>query len=163
MPYAVVVDWYGPYRGVDSFVSEMRRWTGGMRTLYMALGSGNVVRYVGSSTNPASRFYNHQKLRDKGNRRFFAGVITSQGITGPRPTARPPDLAHAEHILIRVLAPTLNEKLVGTDPDDCVSVFSRFFAPDDDETPINPLPKFPSLVGYNCWLAQYLSCKSPGT
>ena len=48
-----------------------------------------------------------------------------------------------------------NENLVDSDPDDCVSVFSRFFDKNDYVSPINPLPKFPRLLGYDSWAEEW--------
>ena len=77
-------------------------------------------------------------------------------MSGPRRRLHAPDLRLAEHALIRYLKPGLNTKFIGTEPDDCVSVFSRFYDPDDFVTPTYPLPRFPGLVAYNWWSIEWL-------
>ena len=93
-------------------------------------------------------------MKHEGNRTFYLGEITTQGIV-VRHRSRPPDLRYAEWALIRFLQPRLNSQHVDLDPDDCVSVFSRFFDRKDYETPINPLPRFPRLLGYDCWAGEW--------
>ena len=151
MPVAVIVDWYGPYRTFDEFKEAMKGWSTKERTLYMALGSHNKVRYIGMTQNPQSRPNRHPKLLERNNKTFYTGNIVTQGISGPRSRIHAPDLAIAEHILIRSIQPELNARLVHTVPNDCVSVFSRFFTADNDEIPHDPLPKFPSLIAFNSW------------
>ena len=159
MPVAVIVDWYGPYNSFDAFRSAAREWVKNARILYMALGTYNKVRYVGLTEKPRHRFYNHPKLRDPGNTAFFAGEIVTQGISGPRSAKRAPDLNLAEHALISYLEPEMNERRTAGIPADCVSVFSRFFDPNDGETPVSPLPKFPLVIAYNCWSGEFLSTR----
>ena len=77
-------------------------------------------------------------------------------MSGPRRRLHAPDLRLAEHALIRYLKPGLNTKFIGTEPDDCVSVFSRFYDPDDFVTPTYPLPRFPGFVAYNWWSIEWL-------
>ena len=151
MPVAVIVDWYGPYKSFDEFKEAMKGWSTKERTLYMALGKHNTVRYIGMTQNPQSRPNNHPQLREQNNKSFYTGNIVTQGISGRRSRKYAPDLAIAEHILIRSMQPELNTNLVYTVPNDCVSVFSRFFTADNEEEPHNPLPKFPSLIAFNSW------------
>jgi len=152
MPIAVIVDWYGPYRSCKAFQQEARTWPQGTRTLYMALGSYNKYHYIGLTENPQSRFINHGRLEHERNRTYYIGEITTQGMVGRRRgRRRPPDLRYAEWALIRFLQPKLNDQQRGADPDDCVSIYSRFFDRRDYETPINPLPRFPRLLGYDSW------------
>ena len=153
MPMAVIVDWYGPYKRYSALQREAgKNWPKGTRTLYMALGRHNTYRYIGLTRSPNQRFIRHEKMEHDGNRSFYLGEIATRGIAGRRRgRKRAPDLSYAEWALIRFLQPRLNERLMDVDPDDCVSVFSRFFDRRDYETPINPLPKFPRLLGYDSW------------
>ena len=151
MPVAVIVDWYGPYIGLDDFKDAMKGWSKKERTLYMALGSYNTVRYIGMTENPRSRPNNHPKLEEPDNKRFYTGRIVTQGISGRRSRKHAPDLTIAEHALIYCLEPELNDKLVNTLPDDCVSVYSRFFKVEAENEVHAPLPKFPSLIAFNSW------------
>ena len=157
MPIAVVVDWYGPYRSLKALQREAtKNWPRGTRTLYMALGRYNTYRYIGLTRHPGYRFAAHKKLKNKENRFFYLGEIATQGIVGRRRgRRRAPDLSYAEWALIRFFQPELNENLIDSDPDDCVSVFSRFFDKNDYESPINPLPKFPRLLGYDSWAEEW--------
>ena len=157
MPVAVIVDWYGPYKSFDDFKEAMKGWSKKERTLYMALGSYNKVRYIGMTESPQSRPNNHPILREQNNKTFYTGNIVTQGISGRRSEKRAPDLAIAEHILIRRIEPKLNTQLVYTLPDDCVSVFSRFFKTDNEEEAHNPLPKFPSLIAFNSWTQEIVT------
>ena len=95
-------------------------------------------------------------FRDK-QETFYTGNIVTQGISGRRSKKRAPDLAIAEHILIRRIEPELNTQLVYTLPDDRVSVFSRFFKTDNEEEAHNPLPKFPSLIAFNSWTQEIVT------
>ena len=154
MPIAVIVDWYGPYKSYRAFQREAGDWPRGTRTLYMALGRYNTYRYIGLTRSPNLRFvnHNHKKMEHRRNKTFYIGEITTQGIVGRRGgRKRAPDLRYAEWALIRFLQPELNDQQRDTDPDDCVSIYSRFFDRKDYETPINPLPKFPRLLGYDSW------------
>ena len=151
MPVAVIVDWYGPYNSFDDFKEAMKGWSTRERTLYMALGEYNKIRYIGMTQNPQSRPNNHPQLQEQNNKTFYTGNIVTQGISGRRSSRRAPDLKIAEHILIQSMKPELNAQLVNTVPSDCVSVYSRFFTTDNEEEPHNPLPKFPSLIAYNSW------------
>ena len=160
MPVAVIVDWYGPYDSFNSFRASAREWAENTRILYMALGAYNKIRYVGLTEKPGSRFYNHKKLLDDGNKAFFVGEIVTQGISGRRASKRAPDLDLAEHALISYLVPELNERRTQVALSDCVSVFSRFFDPDDGETPVMPLPKFPLVIAYNSWSGVFVPTKS---
>jgi len=158
MPIAAIIDWYGPFDTVEAFKSELRNWDKGVRTLYMALGPYNRIRYVGLTETPFSRFDSHPKLMDSGNRRFYAGEITTQGISGRRKTKHSPDLAIAEHALIAFLDPELNSQLKGKDLQDCVCLYSRFFSTKDWETQIWPLPenKFPPIIAFSWWSGEFV-------
>lgn len=156
MPVAVIVNWYGPYRSFEDFKEAMKGWSKKERTLYMALGSYNKVRYVGMTERPNSRPNQHPKLKDKKNRSFYTGNIVTQGISGPRSRKHSPDLAIAEHVLVYDLKPELNDKMKDTVPRDCVSVFSQFFRTDNEDIPHRPLTKFPSLVAFNSWTGEIL-------
>ena len=159
MLVAVIVDWYGPFEGLNDFTAAMgnsQEWPKGTRTFYLALGSHNKFRYIGLTENPAARFRDHPKIKDYGNKRFFAGEIVTQGISGRRRSPRSPDLAMAEHALISYFQPELNSHLLLKQLTDCVSIFSRFFDPNDYVTPRRPLPtKFPPVIAYNSWTGQF--------
>ena len=146
MPVAVIVDWDGPYNSFDDFKKAMKEWSTNERTLYMALGSHNIVRYIGMTESPQSRPNQHPKLRDPKNRTFYTGNIVTQGISGRLSRKHAPDLTIAEHMLIWSIRPELNTRLVCKVPDDCVSVFSRFFTADNNEVSHNPLPKFGTYI-----------------
>ena len=148
-PVAVIVNWYGPYTCLSSFKVAMRGWSTRERILYMALGKHNIVRYIGMTQSPQYRFSNHRKLEDPDNVTFYIGNIVTQRPSGRRPSRRAPDLKIAEHILIRSIQPTLNTQQVGTVPGDCVSVYSRFFKPDNMDETHDPLRKFPSIVTFD--------------
>lgn len=151
MPIAVIVDWYGPYDSLPLFKAEMQNWPRGCKGLYMGVQRGNIVGYIGLTTSPATRFNTHPKLTHPDNIRFFCGEIVSQGVGGRRATKCKTDLKIAEHALIRRVRPKLNAHLVDRDFDDCFVIYSRFFKRMDYETPINPLPKFPSVIAYNSY------------
>ena len=155
MPKAIIVDWYGPFESPTNFRKEMRLWPSGCRALYMGLGRRNIVNYIGLTTEPATRFYNHAKLRSQDNIRFYCGEVVSQAVSGRRTSICPPDLRLAEHALISFFRPKLNDKLTVSNPADCVVVYSRFFDPIDGETPRKPLPKFPPVIAYNSWADEW--------
>ncbi len=158
MPIAIIIDWYGPYFTKTDFRKEMRCWNSGSRALYMGIGKGNVVNYIGLTSSPSTRFNNHKTLFHEDNVRFFCGEITSQGIAGKGRKGsgkHRPDLKIAEHALIAKLNPKLNTQLKFTDTDDCVVLYSRFFDVDDFEKPVNVLKKFPRLFAYNSWADEW--------
>ena len=159
MPVAVIVDWYGPYAGLRHFRQMVREnWSDDRRTLYMALGRYNKIRYIGLTETSFARICNrHSKLEHEDNRTFYVGEIVTQGISGPRRRKHAPDLRLAEHALIRYFQPELNTNFIDTEPDDCVSVFSRFYDPNDLETPRYPLPRFPAFVGFSWWSQDWFS------
>ena len=67
MPAAVVVDWSGPYTGLEALCDVVQaEWQGVPRVLYMALARRNKYQYVDLTTNPvdASR-RNTGGLRDR--------------------------------------------------------------------------------------------------
>ena len=153
MPIAVIIDWYGPYWNLEALEEAMKEdWAEVPRAVYMALASGNTYQYIGLTTNPTRRINRHHvKLADRDNTKFFVGEIVTQGISGRRRVRTPPDLRLAETTLIRCLQPALNERKIRYDPDDCVSIFSCFYDPQDYETAIFPLKKFPLHIGFNPW------------
>ena len=159
MPVAVIVDWYGPYTELRTFRQTVRSdFPKVKRALYMALGSYNIVRYIGLTETPVTRICSqHGSLEDDGNRRFYIGEIVTNGISGPRNRVGSPDLHLAERALIRHLQPELNIHFKGTEPEDCVSIFSRFYTPADFDTPHSPLPRFPTLVAYSSWSGDWYS------
>ena len=151
MPVAVIVNWYGPYTNFKDFKDAMKDWSKKERTLYMAFGLHNKIRYIGMTENPRYRPYGHLKLQHPRNKTFYTGNIVTQGISGRRLKKHAPDLTIAEHLLIFSLKPELNAKLKNTIPSDCISVFSQFFRIRDEDEPHYPLPKFPSLIAFNSW------------
>ncbi len=151
MPVAVIVDWYGPYNSLDGFTCAMKKWPENERTLYMALGPYNRIHYIGMTESPHYRPYQHQQLQEPENKTFYTGNIVTRGISGRRGQTHAPDLTIAEHILIWKMQPKLNIALINNPPDDCVSVFSRFFKIDAHDVSHNPLPKFSSLIAFNSW------------
>ena len=152
MPVAIIVDWVGPFDNFNEFRKQVREnWGSVNKCVYMAIGAHNVINYIGLTKNPTGRFYNHPKMCDESNRRFFIGEIVSQGVSGRRRQATRPDLNIAEHALIAALQPRLNSRRLSSSISDCVSVFSRFFSPNDYETVIHPLPKFPSVIAFNSY------------
>lgn len=155
MPIAVIVDWYGPYTSKAALRDEMRCWDSGTRCLYMGVKKGNIVNYVGLTSQPQSRMNNHEKLAHPENRKFFCGEIVTRGIGGRRATKCKTDLKLAEHALIAYFRPAQNSALSRTDLDDCVVLYSRFFDPIYGEKPTNPLPKFPRLIAFNRWTGEW--------
>ncbi len=153
MPISATVDWYPHFSTFSEFNAEMKTWDDGTKTVYMALGPGNSIRYVGLTTNPRGRFNNHN-LRTHAKHsplKFMAGEITTAGLSGRRGTKQPPDLSLIEHLLIAYFEPELNERLKDSHPPDCVSLYSRFFSNDETEwhLPQDYLPKFPTLLAFN--------------
>ena len=155
MPEAISVDWYGPYLTKEEFIAEARGWGWGTCALYIGVGSHNRINYIGLTETPRTRFYNHHKLWNQENVRFFLGEITTRGASGRRTKKHRTDHAAAEHALIAYLQPTLNDRLVRRDLDDCCVVFSRFFSKKDYETPIDVLPKFPRLLAYDSYREKF--------
>ena len=159
MLVAVIVDWYGPYTGLDALREVVQSdWQRVPRVLYMALARGNKYQYVGLTEKPLRRIRRrHPKLKHKDNERFYVGQIVTQGITGPRNGRQPPDLSLAEHALISFLQPTLNKDKKNTEPGDCVSIFSCFYHPKNYDRATNPLPKFPKVLAYNPYRQQWFT------
>lgn len=155
MPVAVIVDWYGPYTSKDELRLAMKEWPEGTRCLYMGLGKGNTLNYVGLTGRPQTRMNNHEKMAHPDNTKFFCGEIVTRGIGGRRGTKCHTDLRVAEQALISYFQPRFNQSLSNSVPEDCVVIYSRFFDGEDGETPVNPLPKFPHVIAYNSWSGEW--------
>lgn len=157
MPVASIVDWYGPYRSYKRFVSDAGlMWTN--RCVYMGV-SGDAdnrrVAYIGLSTRPNNRFATHHALTNQIISQFFIGEITTSGLPGRRQKKVPTDLDATEHALIAYLSPELNVRRKNTLPEDCVSVFSRFFGRNNWEKP-KPTPYFfPPIVAFNSYSGEW--------
>ena len=130
MPSATIVWWYGPFETVR----ELREWAVGWEygaCLYLAL-SGHTVRHVGCTDDPAVRFNNAQPHRDRdflqlteAEYTYFLGEVT------PTPAGNA-GLLNA----VNNAATALNSLLFNGDPPDSyVSVFSSFFAAQEDGNP----------------------------
>ena len=142
---SVVVDWWGPYDGIDDAKKKMPPWLSGVKALYMGLRAGNVCQYIGRTKNIAARLNDaHEKL-DK-DASIYVGRISSPGKPGPKSTKVPVDLDVAEHVLIFVLEPEDNDNRKENAPQGCGVVFSRLFDANNHETPVLPPPKFPVLA-----------------
>ena len=157
MPVASIVDWYGPYRSYERFVSEAQQIATN-RCVYMGVAgpTDNLrVAYIGLSTRPNSRFTNHHALTNPGIKQFFIGEITTSGLPGRRRKKVPTDLDATEHALIAYLSPELNIRRKNTPPEDCVSVFSRFFGRNNWDKP-KPTPSFfPPLIAFNTYSGEW--------
>ena len=148
---SVVIDWWGPYNGIDDARRRMPQWGSGVKALYMGLGFGNVCQYVGRTSNLKQRLNGrHHKLADEA--RIYVGQVSSQGKSGPKSNKVqvPADLHMAERVLIFVLKPENNEKSKEKPPKKCGVVFSRLFHAVNHETPVYAIPsKFPVLAAYD--------------
>ena len=145
MPVSVIIHWYGPFSHTD--VPEHWYWDD-EKLLYMALGAGNVLRYVGrTEKDPKSRLNAHHKVTVDDS--LYIGRVSTSGIPGPKPKKVPKDLDAAEHALIFALQPKRNEHLRERPPEDCVVVYSRTFDHPLSEAPTMPPPKFPTIVIYD--------------
>ncbi len=157
MPVASIVDWYGPYRSYRRFVSEAHQIATN-RCVYMGVGgTADKLRvlYIGLSTRPNTRFANHHALTNPDIKQFFIGEITTSGLPGRRRKKVPTDLDATEHALIAYLSPELNVRRKNTLPEDCVSVFSRFFGRNNWEKP-KPTPYFfPPLIAFNTYSGEW--------
>lgn len=161
MTFGIIVDWYGPYFDLASLKKSAKDYAKGEKVLYMGVSKGNIVNYVGLSTSASSRFDYHHKLSSNQDKftKYFIGNIESQGVSGPRPGKQPRDLKLAEHMLINVLYPDFNTVSKDGKPQDCGSLYSRFFLEngegDYDDGDGKPLPKFPTFIGYNSYAETY--------
>ena len=161
MPLAMIVDWVGPFTDYNEFKQVAANYDG-LDVVYLALGSHNICNYVGITKASATRFQAHEKMADESNRRYWIGEITSQRLAGRKSGRHSTDLGEVEKFLIHILQPKLNRHFKNWEPDDCFSVFSRFFSrrsyyEDDWETVEGP-KKFPKLIGWNSWSEEYTSC-----
>ena len=144
---SVVVDWWGPFKGIDEVANNAPRWDKGVKALYMVLGRNNVCNYVGRTENDVrERLRGH--LRVDRHDSLYVGKISSPGKPGPQ-SGGPADLDIAERTLIFVLQPHYNVQHKRYPPTDCGVVFSRLFDPKDHETPVFPTGKFPILAAYD--------------
>ena len=160
MPVAVIIDWYGPYNSLEDFIADAKRMPQNGRYLYMGVKAGNIVNYIGLTKRPSSRFDYHRNMEHSENKKFYFGEIVTKGLAGRKTKGAKKtalDLDIAEHALILELDPPLNDKRKQSNPDDCVSIFSRFFDVDDGEKPVRTLPKFPRLIAYDWWDDEWYS------
>ena len=89
MTYAVVVDWYGPYRSVTAAKAAIREWDFG-EVLYMAVGTVDrqkvpKMQYVGITKNFESRLKPEHKIRklvSEEGLSLYIGEVSSQAISG---------------------------------------------------------------------------------
>lgn len=153
MPVASILDFYGPYNTYDRLVMEARQMVT-TRCIYMGVGrpvDSLKVLYVGLSMRPNTRFNKYHALTDPSIEQFYIGEITTSGLPGRRRKKVPTDLDATEHALIAYLKPKLNTRRKKTLPEDCVSVFSRFFGKNNWEKP-KPTPYFfPSIIAFNTY------------
>lgn len=129
------------------------------RCLYMGVGESGgekKVLYIGLSTRIDTRFYGHHVLTTPRIGRYYIGEITTSGIPGRRRKKVPLDLDATEHALISYIKPELNMRRKETLPEDCVSVFSRFFGRNNWEKPKNTPTFFPSIIAYNTYSDEWI-------
>lgn len=130
MAIAVVVDWWGPYKGTADLQKRGGpEWLAdaGVKALYLALGAHNVCHYVGRTENIKIRLRHHDKLASSA--RLFVGKVSSPGIPGPKQMRVPADLDMAEKVLVFVLQPQDNSNLKQQPPKECGIVFFSPFRP----------------------------------
>lgn len=166
MNFGIIVDWYGPFDDLKTLRNVGREYVKNDKVLYMALTKGNVISYIGLSTDAPNRFGNHKTLTDNAASftKFFIGNIESHGVSGAKVGKHPRDLKLAEHMLINVVYPDLNISLKDSMPKMCGSLYNRFYSENDVgeyvSTEKNPLPKFPTFIGYNSHAEWYEYSKS---
>ena len=154
MALAIILDWIGPFDDYDDFKSVVKDWDGD-DILYMALREYNKITYIGLSRSSVHRFSNHPKMGDQRNKQFWFAEIVSQRSAGRKQGGQSVDLQAAEQFLIQYIDPELNSRHRGTNPADCISIFSRFFstsgAYDGDWETIDGLKKFPKLLAWDSY------------
>lgn len=155
---SVVIDWCGPYDGIDDAKERMPQWKSGTKALYMGLRSGNVCHYIGRTEDIKNRLNDAHGKLDEGAS-IYVGRISSPGKPGRKRKKVPTDLDVAEHVLIFVLKPEDNDNRKKKAPEVCGVVFSRLFDAEDHTTPVPPPSKFPVLATYDPNLDQILLLK----
>lgn len=154
MALAVILDWIGPFKDYGEFKTVIKDWDG-YDLLYMALGPYNKLNYIGLSRSSKNRFSQHSKMENDDNKSFWFAEIVSQRTAGRKKGGQSADLKAAERFLIQYLDPILNSDHKGTFPDDCISIFSRFYSKSgcyhEEWERIEALPKFPRLLAWDSW------------
>ncbi|MEM9854304.1 MAG: hypothetical protein AAF841_07595 [Pseudomonadota bacterium] len=152
MPISVIVDWYGPYKSFEEFRADAAQEQRG-RWLYAGVdkSAGRLAcRYLGLSTSPGTRFQYHHVLTETPFDEYYLGEIVTAGLAGRRKSVHPADLSIAENALLVHLDSRMN-KTNKNDPEDCVSIFSRFFDKKNPEKPRKDRAWVPELLAYNSW------------
>lgn len=154
MALAIIIDWFGPFEDYDEFRQVVKDWHG-TDIIYMATGPYNRYNYIGISKASKSRFVDHGNMADEDNKRFWLGEIVSQRVAGRKTKKHSTDLAAVEKFLIHKLQPRLNKHYKNWKPNDCISIFSRFFDKDaileGEVHPVAGLPRFPTVIAWNSW------------
>jgi len=149
---AVVIDWFGPYKGIQEANKVAQNdFEGG---LYLFIGrkkhqkSRPKLLYVGKSNDLSFRVNpNHHILPFiSGYPLIWLGEIASYGIPGKVKV----DLIHqAEWAMIYFLQPLLNEKKAANPPNYPITVFNRWWKK-DYETPRKQRPHlaWPDVIDF---------------
>lgn len=160
MPYASVIDWYGPFATIAALKDKATAW-GLVESLYVAIGSrprqrGVDIQYVGITTDLTLRFdgkHPIQTVLRRENLRLYIGLVSSQQVAGRKATHHARNwsalLYLAESALAFLMELPLNKAKRCTPPGDSVVVINRWYSPDEVRRRRRPHPSWPDLVEYD--------------
>lgn len=163
MPYAAIIDWYGPYGSVKQAKAAVRKGGFG-EVLYLAIGSIDRqktahIQYVGITLDFTVRLGTGHTIRQyvqEEGLSLYLGVISSQAIAGKRASYQ--NKKHdrlvylAESAMAFFLALPLNRNKRCSPPKDSVVVFNRWWKISDDGEVRKwrrPHPDWPDFIEYD--------------
>lgn len=163
MPYAAIVDWFGPYKST----AELRDAADELgvllkHNLYMAIGSRprqkNVdIQYVGISRSIWTRFdkkHPINSLLKKQSLKLFLGIVSSQSVSGRKASHHHKGFSIpvtlSESILAFLLELPLNKDKRCSTPVDSITLVNRWFKTNlDDRYRNRPHPNWPDYLEYD--------------
>lgn len=161
MPYAVMIDWCGPFHSVESACEAVVE-EGYGEALYMAIGSkpgqaATHLQYVGITGDFTKRFNGKhpiQLLIRENTLRLYVGLVTSQAVAGKKASHHAKrfsiPLYLAESVIAFLMELPLNKDKRCSPPKDSVVVVNRWYR-DDFVTRRRRRPHrgWPDLIEYD--------------
>ena len=162
MPYAVVVDWIGPF----STVRDLRDWTTDQdlryyNSLYMAIGSRprqtkSELQYVGITGSLWTRFNKKHPINallKKSSLQLYVGFVASQGVAGRKAGHHhkkfPVAVNLAESALAFLLELPLNKDKRCAVPADSIVLTNRWWKTDNQTRRRNrPVKAWPDYLDF---------------
>lgn len=161
MPYAVVVDWYGPYSTVGAARAAIRE-EGFEEVLYLGIGAlrrqkNASMQYVGITTGFTTRLNTKHKIREfikEEGLSIYIGSVSSQAVSGRRARHQHKKFSVpvylAESAMAFFLQLPLNSDKRCSPPKDGVVLLNRWWGVDMvTRKQRRPHPDWPDFIEYD--------------